>query len=660
MIQPLRQLLMIRDRLSKRELFLLILLLAALFAMLISLMMEYVLLHETSRKEVYVAVVAPLSGPDKEIGEMILRSGQLYVQKVNADGGIHGHPLELVVVDEGTSPIEVTERANLLKKLDVIAIFGHWSAEMAKVGAVTYRQMGIPFISLVSPAGEESLGHHPLLANDLKEIQFLANYVRNILEEKTIAVVHANSDRSRQLVDAFDKTLQRFGTKLVYQWEVDAKKSISDTSLVEIADEVQSKMVIGSLLILADDTLTSARIISALKKKGIRNRLIGTKELATLAFRRNLQEQWQGSSSPQSILNGTVVTTPLSFDTSGETVQSFRSSFIEYHDELPDWVGAITYDALRMVESAILTSHPGPWKQLAPVVQGVEKWLHGLNNPETAFAAMAGPLYFDKSHQVTLPPVMGQYDGFDLISSMTQLLPIRDEGVFNYLKEVMDGRMLYVNDQFMYKTNVVYSGVTVQKIIDVNQNDKTTTLEALIWFRWRGDFEPQDVVFANAIEPILLEKPERQSEEGRLKYRLYRIKGKFLVNYSDAPRHYGSILVGLTFHHRLLGRNNLLYVTDVIGMNITGSSQKTASDKKSATLMDSLVSLAMHNKGVDPLLASLKDNRVTSALSSWILERAWFSQETIRYGSQGDPIFAGFGKPEAAYSRMDMGMVLKN
>ncbi|HEY7761326.1 MAG TPA: branched-chain amino acid ABC transporter substrate-binding protein [Burkholderiales bacterium] len=60
-----------------------------------------------SKEPVPIAFSAPLSGPFANFGEVVLRHAQLYVEGVNARGGVlGGRPLELVPFDNKNSPQE--------------------------------------------------------------------------------------------------------------------------------------------------------------------------------------------------------------------------------------------------------------------------------------------------------------------------------------------------------------------------------------------------------------------------------------------------------------------------------------------------------------------------------------------------------------------------
>ncbi|CAN0599696.1 unnamed protein product, partial [Laminaria digitata] len=166
---------------------------------------------------------------------------------------------------------------------------------------------------------------------------------------------------------------------------------------------------------------------------------------------------------------------------------------------------------------------------------------------------VAGERYFGKNGANTTSVQIGLYNGSSMISALTQLQPILERGVTGFLDLVQEGKVLYVNDKFMYKTNVVYTGVQLLNVEPVREgpSDDQQILEDrykidfLIWFRYRGEFEPQDVVFLNAVEPIHLTDPDKTGLDGDLKYVSYRVSGQFKTEFSNIKHPYGTVLAGL-------------------------------------------------------------------------------------------------------------------
>ena len=53
------------------------------------------------RKDViYIAVVGPLSGAYVSDGQAMVNATQLYIDRVNREGGVNGKPVKLVVFDD--------------------------------------------------------------------------------------------------------------------------------------------------------------------------------------------------------------------------------------------------------------------------------------------------------------------------------------------------------------------------------------------------------------------------------------------------------------------------------------------------------------------------------------------------------------------------------
>ncbi|MDA0997876.1 MAG: mechanosensitive ion channel family protein, partial [Proteobacteria bacterium] len=153
----------------------------------------------------------------------------------------------------------------------------------------------------------------------------------------------------------------------------------------------------------------------------------------------------------------------------------------------------------------------------------------------------------------------------------------------------------------------------------------------ILWFRYSGDFHPEDVVFSNTPQPLKLDKPIAEQFSRGLNYKLFSIKTKFNYGFSRVPRPYGTVLVGFDFNHRHLNRNNLQYVTDVLGIGL-------AADKTFQDL--------------------LEDGHAISAKLDWKINKAWISQEIVPVGTRGDPTYVGHGAVDPDFSKITMGVLI--
>jgi ABC-type branched-subunit amino acid transport system substrate-binding protein/small-conductance mechanosensitive channel len=661
--------------LPKRTLFLLLLSMTAILAMLVSALVHLVIENRTAAHPIKLAVIAPLSGSDEKIGRSIRQGAELFAHRFNQQRKLGEHPIQLLVLDEAAQPGQEAALARQAAAEGCIGVIGHASNASLQRAKEIYQTEKLPLLTLAA-ADEQRYPEDPWVFrtsfDTAFETRFLANYVRNVVGEKIVNIIHPAGPDGERLATLYDETMQRFGTKVLFKWPYETHASALNERVQEISKEINDQKLIGYLLVVGD-AQDSAAIVAGLRANNVRNRIVGFKTLATQAFTAHLARFWKGDTSLGSVMSNTLLTTPLLFDTAGETAQQIRGAYIAAYGDTPDWLAMQTYDATQVLGKTLTSLALPEEEPVANQRQQLRERLLGMDKIEQTQEGTNGPIVLNPK-RASMPSVMiGVYDGSDLISALTQLTPIDSEAIVNYLQEVIEGRALYVNDRFMYKTNVVYTGIKLNKLINLDVRSNTAELEFWLWFRWRGKVEPQEIVFTNALDEIALKKPEDEGQDGDMHYRLYRVRGKFLLNYTDSKRAYGNELVGIAFHHANLSRNNMMYVTDVLGMNL--AHEKTLADnyqKRGILISESKQDDSSpffskiwswfgggSSKGDDPLTSILKEERVLTPVGGWAIENAWVSQQTVHRSGLGAPLFVGFGKQRPSFSQVDHGILLK-
>ncbi|MGI9213852.1 MAG: ABC transporter substrate-binding protein [Methylococcaceae bacterium] len=661
-------------QLPKRTLFLLIVSLTAILAMAVSALVQVVIENRSDAHPIKLAVIAPFTGENQVIGTSIRQGAELYAGKFNRERKLGDRPVRLVFYDEAA---EVGNEADLVRKAageGAVGVIGHWSDNKVRELESVYQAEQLPLITLApydEPRYPEQAWVFRTSFDTTFETRFLANYVRNVLGEKVVNIIHPATPEGERTANLYDETMQRFGSKVLYKWTYGVHDASIGDRVKEFAREINDKKLIGYLLVVGD-AKDSASIIAGLRGSNVKNRIIGLRNMATLAFRHHLEEAWKGDSSLSAMLTGTLLTTPLLFDTAGESAQRARSAYITAYGEAPDWVAIQAIDGISVLAHTLTDLGLPEEESIVNQRQKLREQLLEMDRLDKTRSGVNGPMALNPKRN-SMPSVwIGNFDGKDLISGLTQLSPIDPEAIVNYLQEVIEGRALYVNDRFMYKTNVVYTGIKISKVVNLDPKTNTAELEAWLWFRWRGKVEPQDIVFTNGVGDIPLKEPVNQGQDGDLQYKLYKLRGKFYLNYTDSKRAYDNELVGIAFHHATLSRNNMMYVTDVLGLNLLDNRTLKEKYKKkgfSVSQSDSggggalskvMSFLSMGGGGDnDPLASSLKSERVLTPVNGWAIENAWVSQETMSRSGLGDPLFVGFGKQLPAFSKMDQGVLLK-
>jgi branched-chain amino acid transport system substrate-binding protein len=202
----------------------------------------------------------------------------------------------------------------------------------------------------------------------------------------------------------------------------------------------------------------------------------------------------------------------------------------------------------------------------------------------------------------------------------------------NVEAELKRKRLLYIDNQYMYLTKVVYTGVKLQKIENLDIDAMTANMEFYLWFRFQGDFESKDFSFANAVGDLEIEGPVQRKNRDDIQHHLYKISGKFHLDPFEDPPPFGRHIVGFDFRHKNLSRNNLIFVVDVLGMG----------DE-----------LSMTSKNVS------KVKHILMPSSKWCLDRFICYQDTSEVSTLGIPEYINLKDGKVKYSRFNYGVQIK-
>lgn len=573
---------------KKWKIFGIILLLITVVGTVLSMLTRVTFLADDKDTRPRLAVVAPHDGDEARA----LRQGAaLYVEQLNRNGGYQGRPVEVLAVDESTAAAKA-----IVADKRVVGVVGYLDAATLQAAAPVFAQAKLPLVTpqhLAAPLpGVAALGQ-----DAVEQARFIANYARNIMQQRLMYVVREADPEFDAPVAAFRDVYSRFDTPVQQEWTLPA--GADDAAVAAVLAEIK-KIDVGSIY-LATRADTAARLLHGIRQTGMALDVFGSSALASDRFLDTLRQLAGNDAALQA--HGTVAATPVLFDTANDEAQRFKTRYQQAFKASPDWVATYAYDAARLALGGGVK---------AGDVQGISGDLALVNG------------------QADLPIQVGIYNGDNLISAPIQLSPIARGASFNYIDALRQGRVLYVNDRFMFKTNVVYVGFSVNDISNVDLDKDTATVDMSIWFRYRGKFDPQDLQIANAVEPVKFDTPEEIKESDDVQYRRYRIHQDFRLNFTHDARAYNHHVVGLSFRHRLLNRNNLMYVVDVLGMP-TGNA----------------------------LLDDLKQRRVIKAGNGWTVDNAWVSQNLLRERGAGAPEYVGMTGEQPLFSNITLGVLLK-
>jgi branched-chain amino acid transport system substrate-binding protein len=169
---------------------------------------------------VVLGAIVSATGPNSALGEQERNVLEMMETQVNAEGGVLGRPLKIVIEDDKTDPKEAVTAANRLidqeKAVALIAATG--SASTLAVKEIT-AQKGLPQVAMAAAnditdkAPMEWIWRTP--HKDALAVARALTYISETLQAKTIAVLHDENAFGSSGMAEIEKTAGNYGLEIV-------------------------------------------------------------------------------------------------------------------------------------------------------------------------------------------------------------------------------------------------------------------------------------------------------------------------------------------------------------------------------------------------------------------------------------------------------------
>ncbi len=168
-----------------------------------------------------IGLQAPLTGPWAVEGEMAQNSVQVVVDKINADGGVLGRQIEIVLGDDQGEPRQSALVAQRFVTQGVDAAIASYGSSVTEPAQLIYEDAGM--LNIAYGATAVSLTSHGYeyffrpTSRDDSEGAFFAEFATQTLGADRIAIVHDNTTFARGLADAAQESLGAYeGAEVVF------------------------------------------------------------------------------------------------------------------------------------------------------------------------------------------------------------------------------------------------------------------------------------------------------------------------------------------------------------------------------------------------------------------------------------------------------------
>jgi len=591
-------------------------------------------------KAIHIAFAGP--GEETAAGLSMIQAIQLYFDKINQRGGINGKKIVLEQFDDKNNAQTAHDQAQkIVEQNRAVAVIGHWYSSASISAGEIYKKYEIPAITPGSANINVTLGNEWYFRNIYNAKasgQFLANYVKNVFKQDKVSIIRETAPYGSYLAQVFEEQSLKLGMSIQNQWHYDKNNENLDQVFQKIVDELKAKQKEAGVILLAVQANEGVKLVKLIKEASIQNSIIGASSLSEKTFSNGFDKLPMEKEHPGFYTNDIYVATPLIFDTANEKAQNFKELYQKNYDDVPGWAAAYAYDTARvLVEAMKRAKLEGSKRALKEDRRKIKDALASFNSIYNALEGVTGLNYFDENRDAQKPVSIGIYKHKNSVSALTQLQVVRHPNEIADLQNaIKNDRVLLINEKPMYKTNVVYVGIEFIEISDIDIKNLQFTLDFKLWFRFQGNFNPDDIDFVNANNHKeireQLKKPIENKRQDKITYRVYRIKSLFRADFIEHFFVYKQHIVGISFRHRTLTRNNLIYVTDVVGM---GQQKKNA------------------------LIQSLLTKRVLSPLSGWTITRVLFFPDIVSESSAGDPDYLNVAEGLVEYSQFNAAIQIK-
>lgn len=218
--------------------------------------------------------IQPLTDWGAAEGNYIRNGAEIAVEKINAEGGINGNQLELIVEDGRNDPAESLNAAQKLINRDKVSVlFGCWLSSATLAIIPTVERAGIPLVVEVSGADEITHPARKFVFRTSTLFSQEANAARKAVKAmgvKNVSFIAQDNDFGRGSVQAFEKMLKEEGIGVGEIYYIDAASNDFYPILTKIKNSD------ADMIILTHNNAGFAKILEQRFELGLTQKILTT------------------------------------------------------------------------------------------------------------------------------------------------------------------------------------------------------------------------------------------------------------------------------------------------------------------------------------------------------------------------------------------------
>ena len=287
--------------------------------------------------------VSGLSGRHADLGVSSRNGALLAVERINADGGVNGRPVELVIRDDRQDPEAARRAVEELVAEGVLAIVGHATSSMAEVTVpIVNRErvlMVSPTVSATTFQGKDDWFVMLYPSND-RSARVLVEHLSRRGEARRVTILQdlSNSPFTRTWVDAFGEAHARAGGTVLRTISFASGNAPSWGALAEQALQPDPDAV----LVVANAVDTAA-LSQQVRKRGSTAHILGT----DWGFTSDVVAQGGAA------MEGARFTLKVDITDASARMSRFRRVYTERFARQPDFAAYLSAEAVQILAASL-------------------------------------------------------------------------------------------------------------------------------------------------------------------------------------------------------------------------------------------------------------------------------------------------------------------
>jgi branched-chain amino acid transport system substrate-binding protein len=326
--------------------------------------------------EEYITIGAllPLTGDYSDDGIRAFNGLHLAKIEINANGGILGRKIDIIILDDKGDREEIVRQYHVLKEKGVAAIIGSLYSDATSALAEAAAKDGIPVISPTASDPDITMGRDNIFRAifvDDQQACVMSYFARNSLGAETAVVMrNENNGNFGRLTAAFAEVFTGYGGRVISA-EVYSSEEEFAAILAKHADDPPD------VIFCPEDYIPAAALVNAVYEAGFG----GTTVLGT--------DAWDGILAyivnPEAMRNA-YYTSSFSFDDPDIAVAQFVRDYLSVFAQMPLASSAGAYMCVLLLAEAIEKAGSTNSGDITAVMR------------ESEFETMAGRIGFDENN----------------------------------------------------------------------------------------------------------------------------------------------------------------------------------------------------------------------------------------------------------------------